>query len=93
MILAGLLTAVGALLLCFKLGIRKCLYFDVPLDIVVTLGTAWFMGGTYSGVMAAIVAGVAFSVTLYIVKFFTGYERLTASGWVPVPGSISVKRD
>ena len=88
LIIAGVVSALAVLVLLFKIGIRKCLYFDVPLDIGVTVFLGIIFSGTYSGMIAAIIGGLIFSIILWGLKNFIGYERLTRKGWVPVPPSF-----
>lgn len=78
MMLAGLLTVLAVLAIFFKLDTttqQRLLGYDVPLDIAITLFLAWIFAGTYSGMMTAIVGGLAFSIVLAITKLFLGYQR------------------
>lgn len=80
MILAGLLTVLAIVAVFFKLSPdtkQKLLGYDIALDILVTGFLAWLLAGTYSGMMAAIVGGLAFSLTLIVSKFFIGYQRFS----------------
>lgn len=77
---AGLLSVAAAIVLILKLPrpwLRRLLWLDIPVDIAVTAGFIYMFAGTYSGMMAAIVAGLLFSITLGIAKLFMGYERLS----------------
>lgn len=75
----GLLTMAALVILILKLRtdtVRKLLGFDIPLDIGATLLFIWMFAGTYSGMMAAIIAGLAFSLTLMGMKLIMGYKKL-----------------
>ena len=75
----GLIALAAALVLLLKLPrhwIRRMLWLDIYVDVLVTAGFIVLLHGTYSGMMAAAVAGLAFSLVLWIAKQFIGYERL-----------------
>lgn len=76
---AGLISLAAALILLIKLPrhwVRRLLWLDLYIDILVTMGFLYALSGTYSGMMAAMVAGLSFSIVLFITKKFIGYERL-----------------
>lgn len=76
----GLIALAAALVLMLKLPthwIRRMLWLDIYVDVAVTAGFIAMLHGTYSGMMAAAVAGLAFSLVLWITKQFIGYEKLT----------------
>lgn len=77
MIYAGLLSAVGLLVLIFKLNIRRIITYDIPIDIAVTALLMYLFAGTYSGMIAAMVGGLVVSVTLFIMKRTMYREELT----------------
>ncbi len=62
MITAGILTALGFLVLFWKLGFRRFRLFEVPIDLGVTAIMALLFWGTFSGMMTAIVGGLVFSL-------------------------------
>ena len=62
MIIAGILTAFAFLVLFWKLGFRKFRLLEVPIDLGVTVTMALLFWGTFSGMMAAIVGGLVFSL-------------------------------
>jgi len=68
MIFAGLLSALGLLVLIFKFGIRRIIAYDIPIDIVSTGLLMYLFAGTYSGMIAAMVGGLIISITLFTVK-------------------------
>lgn len=79
MYLAGFITFIGLILLLSKINrtvVRKALGYDLYIDIILTFFVAWLLKGTYSGMIAAMLAGLAFTVTLYTLKQFIGYEKL-----------------
>lgn len=90
-IVPGFFTAVAIFILLIKLprSVRaKLLGFDFFIDLGVTLILMWALAGTYAGMMAAIIAGLNFSITLLVAKWMLGYEKLMKYKgdlvWVPV---------
>ena len=75
-LIAGLVSALSALFLLAKLDMRKCLGYDVPIDITFTVGVAWLMKDTYSGISSAMIGGLLLSVLLIVLKKFLGAERI-----------------
>jgi len=57
----------------------KLLGFDIYLDIAATVAMMTMFAGTYAGMMAALVGGLAFSILLIIAKYLMGYKKLV---WV-----------
>ena len=76
MILAGLISAIGILILILKLGMRKVISYDVAIDVIVTGILMFSLAGTYSGMMAALVGGLFVSITLFLMKRFMVREEL-----------------
>lgn len=76
MILAGLLSALGLLVLIFKFGIRRVIAYDIPIDIVITGFLMYVFAGTYSGMIAAMIGGLIISITLFIMKRTMRREEL-----------------
>lgn len=76
MILAGLLSALGLLVLIFKFGIRRVIAYDIPIDIVITGFLMYAFAGTYSGMIAAMIGGLIISITLFIMKRTMRREEL-----------------
>ena len=66
MIIAGILTAFAFLVLFWKLGFKKFRLLEVPIDLGVTVAMALLFWGTFSGMMAAIVGGLVFSLLFRI---------------------------
>lgn len=80
LITPGLLTALAILILIMKLKgdtIKKLLGFDIYLDILVTTIMLVAFAGSYAGMMAAVIGGLTFSITLIALKKVMGYKRLT----------------
>ena len=80
LITPGLLTALGIFILIMKLKhdtLRKLLGFDIFLDTFVTIILMVAFAGTFSGMMAAIVGGIGFSLALGATKKIYGYKKLT----------------
>lgn len=79
LIIPGLLTMFAVVILLLKLKgdtIRKLLGFDIYLDIGVTFLLMVIFAGTFTGMMAAIVGGLTFSIILLIMKWTMGYKKL-----------------
>ena len=76
MIYAGLISATGLLFLIFKFGIRRVITYDIPIDIAITALLIYAFAGTYSGMLAAMVGGLAVSITLFIMKRTMRREEL-----------------
>ena len=84
MFIAGLISALAFVILLYKIGIRKCLGFDLYLDLFVTILLTAIFGGTYSGMMAAIIGGLVFSIVLMALKQIHGYDKPSIHGWKKV---------
>lgn len=76
MILVGILSALGLLLLALKLGGRKAIGHDVIVDIVITVTLLICFYGTFSGTTAAMVGGLCASIVLFIMKQTMVHEKL-----------------
>jgi hypothetical protein len=90
-IIPGAFTALGIFILVAKMPRRfraKLLGFDYLIDIAVTLTLMWAFFGTFSGMMAAIIGGINFSISLIVAKWLLGYEKPVRHRgklvWVPV---------
>ena len=68
MMIAGITAAAGLLFLVLKLGPRKIISYDIPIDITITALLMWSLAGTYSGMMAALIGGLVVSVILFVIK-------------------------
>lgn len=64
----GILSGLGLLLLFAKLGIRKILTFEIPIDIAITGLLIWAFAGTFSGMVAGLMGGLAVSIVLFIMR-------------------------
>ena len=76
MIIAGFLSAVGLLFLIFKFGVRRVIAYDIPIDILTTSLLMFLFAGTFGGMMAAMVGGLAVSIILYVLKATMTREQL-----------------
>lgn len=76
LLLAGIITAIGVWIVLLKLNIRKVLNFEVPIDIVFTIGITMYFAGTFSGLMTGVVAGVVLSILLAVSKAIWGVEKI-----------------
>ena len=68
MMIAGITAAAGLLFLVLKLGPKRIIGYDIPIDIAITALLMWSFAGTYSGMMAALIGGLIVSIVLFIMK-------------------------
>jgi len=86
MLIVGGLSAIGFIILLAKMNriwLRRLLGYDLYVDIIVTLGFMYFMAGTYSGAIAAVISGIIFSLILWVIKLTVGAEKLTIQNGSP----------
>lgn len=76
----GLISALGMILIIIKLDIQKIAGYDLWVDIAFTGLLAYLFAGTYSGMVAAMIAGIIVSAFLFISKKLYGYKRLQRDG-------------
>lgn len=95
MLITGLAAALAILIVMAKIDIRKFLGFEVPVDILVTLGLGALgaMTGTFSGVMMGIVSGLIFSIVFLLLGKVLGKKRLTMKGWTDEEGEWRVSKE
>ena len=74
MLLIGIMSAFGLLLLLLKAGGRKIIGADIFADVAITITLMVCFYGTYSGMVAAMLGGLCASVTLFIMKKFIVHE-------------------
>ena len=77
MLLVGILSALGLLLLALKAGGRKTIGHDIFVDVLITVTLMICFYGTFSGMAAAMVGGLCASVVLFVMKKTMVHERLT----------------
>ena len=70
-IVMGLVSALGAFLLIWKINLEWFCKYQWQTDLVITSLFTWLYFGTFSGMAAAAVAGVIFSIMLYFGKVLT----------------------
>lgn len=83
---AGAIAFIAIMIIILKFPrhwMRRILWLDIPIDIFVTALLMSLLAGTYSGMMAALVGGLVFSITLWIMKLCMGYERPRISTHAP----------
>ena len=76
MLLVGIMSALGLLLLALKAGGRKTIGNDVFVDVLITVTLMVCFYGTFSGMAAAMVGGLCASVVLFILKKTMTHEVL-----------------
>jgi len=76
MLLVGILSALGLLLLALKAGGRKTIGNDVFVDVLITVTLMVCFYGTFSGMTAAMVGGLCASVVLFVMKKTMTHEKL-----------------
>jgi len=74
-IIAGLITALGVLIILLKLSLRFALYWEVALDVLFTIAIPLLFAGTYSGLMTAVFAGIFISLGLRIIRVLSGNSQ------------------
>lgn len=78
---AGMLSAVAFYIVFWKLGIERVCGYDVYVDVTATIVLMLMFAGTYTGMIAAVIAGLLLSVALSITKKMRGYEKLERTGY------------
>ena len=76
MLMVGILSALGLLLLALKAGGRKTIGHDVFVDVLITVTLMVCFYGTFSGMTAAMIGGLSASVVLFIMKKTMRHEKL-----------------
>ena len=76
MLLVGILSALGLLLLALKAGGRKTIGNDIFVDVLITVTLIVCFYGTFSGMAAAMVGGLCASIVLFILKKTMTHEVL-----------------
>tara|TARA_R100001443_G_scaffold387_4_gene1497 strand:- start:2609 stop:2935 length:327 start_codon:yes stop_codon:yes gene_type:complete len=79
MLLIGIVSALGLLLLALKAGGRKTIGNDIFIDVIITVTLMVCFYGTYSGMTAAMVGGLTASIILFILKKTMVHEKLTVT--------------
>jgi hypothetical protein len=76
MLLVGILSALGLLLLALKAGGRKTIGNDIFVDVLITVTLMVCFYGTFSGMAAAMVGGLTASLVLFVLKKTMTHEKL-----------------
>ena len=76
MLLVGILSALGLLLLALKAGGRKTNGHDIFVDVLITVTLMVCFYGTFSGMTAAMVGGLTASIVLFVMKKTMTHEKL-----------------
>ena len=76
MLLIGILSAFGLLLLLLKFGGRKVIGADIFVDIAITITLMVCFYGTFSGMTAAMFGGLIASIVLFVAKRTMVHEKL-----------------
>ena len=85
-VLSGMLSAVAIVIVMCRLDMKKFAGYPAICDTAVTLGLGFILYGTWSGMVAAIVGGLTFSLMLTIYRYCFGYKRMTIKGWKTTQG-------
>jgi hypothetical protein len=96
MIIVGLISGLGLILILLKMNFWKVLGFDIYVDIGATVLLMYLYMGTLGGMIAGMVGGLQVSIILLIVKKLWGHmsPAITRDGfkfsitWTPVPGLL-----
>lgn len=76
MLLIGIFSALGLLLLALKAGGRKAIGHDIFVDVMITVTLMVCFYGTFSGMAAAMVGGLCASIVLFVMKKTMHHEKL-----------------
>ena len=76
MLLIGIFSALGLLLLALKIGGRKTIGHDVFIDVMITVTLMVCFYGTFSGMAAAMVGGLCASIVLFVMKKTMQHKKL-----------------
>jgi len=77
MLLVGILSALGLLILALKAGGKKAIGHDIFVDVLITVTLMICFYGTFSGMAAAMVGGLCASIVLFVMKKTMTHEKLT----------------
>tara|TARA_R100000781_G_scaffold113923_1_gene83490 strand:+ start:1252 stop:1575 length:324 start_codon:yes stop_codon:yes gene_type:complete len=77
MLLVGIGSALGLLLLALKLGGKKTIGMDILFDVLITGVLILSFMGTFSGMAAAMIGGLVVTVILFVMKKTMVHEKLT----------------
>ena len=77
MLLVGILSALGLLILALKAGGRKAIGHDIFVDVLITVTLMVCFYGTFSGMTAAMIGGLTASLVLFVMKKTMPHEKLT----------------
>ena len=77
MLLVGILSALGLLILALKAGGKKAIGHDIFVDVLITVTLMVCFYGTFSGMAAAMVGGLVASLVLFVMKKTMVHEKLT----------------
>ena len=79
MLIPGVITAIAFFILILKMNhnTQRLIYgYDIPVDIAATVIMMMLFSGTFSGMLAAMIGGLLFSIMLMVAKKFRGYRKL-----------------
>ena len=77
MLLVGIFSALGLLLLALKAGGRKAIGHDIFIDVLITVTLMVCFYGTFSGMAAAMVGGLTASLVLFVMRKTMIHETLS----------------
>ena len=77
MILVGIFSPLGLLILALKAGGKKAIGHDIFVDVLITVTLMVCFYGTFSGMAAAMVGGLCASIVLFVMKKTMTHEKLS----------------
>ena len=77
MLLVGILSALGLLILALKAGGKKAIGHDIFVDVLITVTLMVCFYGTFSGMAAAMVGGLCASIVLFVMKKTMSHQKLS----------------
>ena len=70
MIIIGIMSALGILIVLYKMGMARVLAYDIYVDIASTAFLMYVFSGTLGGMIAAMAGGLFISITLLFLKMY-----------------------
>jgi hypothetical protein len=72
MLITGVATVIGVVLILAKAGIDQCLRYDLAIDIAITALIMWTFNGSTTGIVTGAFTGGLLSIVLFIIKGMRG---------------------
>lgn len=76
LLFVGLLAGLAFMLHFFKLGLKRVAGYDIQLDLFLSFALMALFHGSQGGMVVAIIGGLVISVTLRLMRWTLGYQKL-----------------